>query len=259
MPSWLAGNIPSTALATQLGCGSCAGKPGQAWQRLNCQENSRALGSGVNSTDTESHSIFLPLKKEACSTPEVLEVSEGPAAALGSSIAQEDYCSLGGCAEPEGSPQLCPATCEPPAGEPQLQEKLKQLQLGRSPVPKGSTAPTDSSCLLTPPTTPLNFDSGSPESPQGTGKGLQEPRRSGMNGTKGSTPEGTESWRCPGARGLGSGGARAVSRSLRCQAARRPPMITPRRNPPAAALPPTTSATCSWWSWSGDPSGWAWG
>ncbi|NXO70150.1 RADIL protein, partial [Phainopepla nitens] len=78
----------------------------------------------------------------------------------------------------------------PPAGEPQLQEKLKQLQLGRSPVPKGGTAPTDSSCLLTPPTTPLNFDCGSPESPQGTGKGLQEPRRNGMNGTKGSIPEG---------------------------------------------------------------------
>ncbi|XP_062359364.1 ras-associating and dilute domain-containing protein [Cinclus cinclus] len=131
------------------------------------------------------------LKKEACTTPEVLEVSE---ATLGSTIAQEDYCSLGGCAEPEGNPQLCLATgtcpCEPPAGEPQLQEKLKQLQLGRSPVPKGGTAPTDSSCLLTPPTTPLNFDSGSPESPQGTGKGLQDPRRNGMNGTKGSTPEG---------------------------------------------------------------------
>uniref|UniRef100_A0A8C3QMQ6 Ras-associating and dilute domain-containing protein n=1 Tax=Cyanoderma ruficeps TaxID=181631 RepID=A0A8C3QMQ6_9PASS len=74
-----------------------------------------------------------------------------------------------------------------------------QLQLGRSPVPKGGTAPTDSSCLLTPPTTPLNFDSGSPESPQGTGKGLQDPRRNGMNGTKGSTPEGTDGWRCPGA------------------------------------------------------------
>ncbi|NXI06181.1 RADIL protein, partial [Pachycephala philippinensis] len=81
-----------------------------------------------------------------------------------------------------------PSSAWPP--EPQLQEKLKQLQLGRSPVPKGGTAPTDSSCLLTPPTTPLNFDSGSPESPQGTGKGLQDPRRNGMNGTKGSTPEG---------------------------------------------------------------------
>ncbi|NXQ69060.1 RADIL protein, partial [Quiscalus mexicanus] len=79
---------------------------------------------------------------------------------------------------------------EPPAGEPQLQEKLQQLQLGRSPVPKGGTVPPDPSCLLTPPTTPLNFDSGSPESPQGTGKGLQDARRNGMNGTKGSTPEG---------------------------------------------------------------------
>ncbi|NXW15723.1 RADIL protein, partial [Circaetus pectoralis] len=62
--------------------------------------------------------------------------------------------------------------------------------LGRGLAPKAGTAPTDPSCLLTPPTTPLNFDSGSPESPQGTGKGLQDPRRNGMNGTKGSTPEG---------------------------------------------------------------------
>ncbi|NXP97414.1 RADIL protein, partial [Vidua macroura] len=83
-----------------------------------------------------------------------------------------------------------PSSAWPPAGEPQLQEKLQQLQLGRSPVPKGGTAPPDPSCLLTPPTTPLNFDSGSPESPQGTGKGLQDARRNGMNGTKGSTPEG---------------------------------------------------------------------
>ncbi|NXI12031.1 RADIL protein, partial [Irena cyanogastra] len=78
----------------------------------------------------------------------------------------------------------------PPAGEPQLQEKLQQLQLGRSPVPKGGTAPADPSCLLTPPTTPLNFDCGGPESPQGTGKGPQDARRNGTNGTKGSTPEG---------------------------------------------------------------------
>ncbi|NXX96023.1 RADIL protein, partial [Centropus bengalensis] len=82
-----------------------------------------------------------------------------------------------------GSPQ----SAWPP---PQLQEKLKQLQLGRGPAPKASMAPTDPSCLLTPPTTPLNFDTGSPESPQGTSKGLQDPRRNGMNGTKGSTPEG---------------------------------------------------------------------
>uniref|UniRef100_A0A8C3V0Q7 Ras-associating and dilute domain-containing protein n=1 Tax=Catharus ustulatus TaxID=91951 RepID=A0A8C3V0Q7_CATUS len=111
----------------------------------------------------------------------------------GSALPKVACIPQGGCSSPgwpEGNPQLCLATSEPPAGEPQLQEKLKQLQLGRSPVPKGSTAPTDSSCLLTPPTTPLNFDSGSPESPQGTGKGLQDPRRNGMNGTKGSTPEG---------------------------------------------------------------------
>ncbi|NXV60674.1 RADIL protein, partial [Molothrus ater] len=120
--------------------------------------------------------------------------SEGPGSALPKVAFQEDFCCLGGCAEPQGNPKLCLATsacpCEPPAGEPQLQEKLQQLQLGRSPVPKGGTVPPDPSCLLTPPTTPLNFDSGSPESPQGTGKGLQDARRNGMNGTKGSTPEG---------------------------------------------------------------------
>ncbi|XP_009466202.1 PREDICTED: ras-associating and dilute domain-containing protein [Nipponia nippon] len=142
---------------------------------------------------SEGPGSALP-KKEACTKPDVLEVSESPAAAPGSTITQEDYCSLGGCAEPEGSPPLCLATngcpCEHPAGEPQLQEKLKQLQLGRGPAPKAGMAPTDPSCLLTPPTTPLNFDSGSPESPQSTGKGLQDPRRNGMNGTKGSTPEG---------------------------------------------------------------------
>ncbi|NXT59212.1 RADIL protein, partial [Pluvianellus socialis] len=121
---------------------------------------------------------------------------KSPATVLGSTIPQEDYCSLGGCAEleVEGDPPLCLATngcpCEHPADEPQLQEKLKQLQLGRGLAPKAGTAPTDPSCLLTPPTTPLNFDSGSLESPQGTGKGLQDPRRNGMNGTKGSTPEG---------------------------------------------------------------------
>ncbi|NXP44783.1 RADIL protein, partial [Heliornis fulica] len=108
----------------------------------------------------------------------------------------EDYCSPGVCAEmeAEGGPLLCLAPdgcpCEHPDGELQLQEKLKQLQLGRGLAPKAGPAPTDSSCLLTPPTTPLNFDTGSPESPQGTGKGLQDPRRNGMNSTKGSTPEG---------------------------------------------------------------------
>lgn len=141
------------------------------------------------------------LKKEASTAPDVLEVSESPADALGSTITQEDYCSPGDCTEPEESPPLCLTTnggpCEPLATEPQLQKKLKQLQLGRDLAPKGSTAPTDPSCLLTPPTTPLNFDSGSPEPPQGISKGLQDPRRNGMNGTKGSTPEGTKCWGCP--------------------------------------------------------------
>ncbi|NWR68134.1 RADIL protein, partial [Bucorvus abyssinicus] len=62
--------------------------------------------------------------------------------------------------------------------------------LGRDLAPKAGTAPPNPSCLLTPPTTPLNFDSVSPESRQGIGKGLQDPRRNGINGTKGSTPEG---------------------------------------------------------------------
>lgn len=137
-------------------------------------------------------------------------MSESPPAALGI-IPQEDHGSLGGCAEPEAEwvPPLRPATngcpCEHPTGEPQLQEKLQQLQLGRDLAPKAGTAPTDPSCLLTPPTTPLNFDCGSPESPQGTGKGLQEPRRNGMNGTKGSTPEGTKSGCCPALGGAGFG------------------------------------------------------
>lgn len=215
VPSWLAVNIPSTALATELGWGALLGSPDKPWLCPNCQGfgwsrqpsclQSRQ-GGGVQ-VGCEKHiqgipqSIFLLLKKEACTTPDVLEVSESPTAAtLGNTVTQEDYCSLGGCAEPEGNPPLSLATngcpCEHPAGEPQLQEKLKQLQLGRGPAPKAGTAPMDPSCLLTPPTTPLNFDSGSPESPQGTGKGLQDPRRNGMNGTKGSTPEGTESWRC---------------------------------------------------------------
>lgn len=172
-----------------------------------CREGVKSPHRGV------PQSISL-LKKEAPMTPDVLEVSESPAAALGSTIAQEDYCSPGGCTEPEESPPLCLATnggpCEPLTTEPQLQKKLKQLQLGRDLAPKGSTAPTDPSCLLTPPTTPLNFNSGSPESPQGIGKGLQDPRRNGMNGTKGSTPEGTKSWGCP-ALGVQDWGTRVLA------------------------------------------------
>uniref|UniRef100_A0A8D0FGD2 Ras-associating and dilute domain-containing protein n=1 Tax=Strix occidentalis caurina TaxID=311401 RepID=A0A8D0FGD2_STROC len=80
--------------------------------------------------------------------------------------------------------------CSSPGWAGGSQGPLQPLQLGRGPASKASTATTDPSCLLTPPTTPLNFDSGSLESPQGTSKGLQDPRRNGMNGTKGSTPEG---------------------------------------------------------------------
>ncbi|XP_040431267.1 LOW QUALITY PROTEIN: ras-associating and dilute domain-containing protein [Cygnus olor] len=130
-----------------------------------------------------------PPKKEPRATPEVLEENTSLVAAPGSStVTPGGCCSPGGCTEPDGSPlpalaaNGCPR--QHPASEPQLQEKLQQLQLGRGPPPP---AP---SCLLTPPTTPLNFDSASPESPQGTGKTLQDPRRNGMNGTKGSTPEG---------------------------------------------------------------------
>ncbi|KAI6076517.1 Ras-associating and dilute domain-containing protein [Aix galericulata] len=129
--------------------------------------------------------LFLLFKKEPRATPEILDENVSLVAAPG------------GCTEPEldGSPQPtldangCPR--QHLAGEPQLQEKLQQLQLGRG------TAPPAPSCLLTPPTTPLNFDSASPESPQGTGKALQDPRRNGMNGTKSSTPEGTQDRRCP--------------------------------------------------------------
>ncbi|XP_057272827.1 ras-associating and dilute domain-containing protein [Pezoporus wallicus] len=141
------------------------------------------------SPSTSDRPGSAPPKEEACTTADVLEVSRSPAAALGSTITQEDHCT-----EPEGSPLLCLATngcpCEHPDSEPQLQERLQQLQLVRGLPPKAGPAPTDPSCLLTPPTTPLNFDSLSPESPQGTGKGLQDPRRNGMNGTKSSTPEG---------------------------------------------------------------------
>lgn len=142
--------------------------------------------------------FFLLFKKEPRATPEVLEENVSLVAAPGSStVTPGGCCSPGGCTEPEADgsplPTLAANGCprQHPAGEPQLQEKLQQLQLGRGPAPP---AP---SCLLTPPTTPLNFDSASPESPQGTGKALQDPRRNGMNGTKSSTPEGTEGWCCP--------------------------------------------------------------
>ncbi|NXS90958.1 RADIL protein, partial [Jacana jacana] len=82
------------------------------------------------------------------------------------------------------------AWCQGLVAHPCSPEPRQCPPLGRGPASKAGTAPSDPSCLLTPPTTPLNFDSGSPESPQDTGKGLQDPRRNGLNGTKGSTPEG---------------------------------------------------------------------
>uniref|UniRef100_A0A8C3SLF5 Ras-associating and dilute domain-containing protein n=1 Tax=Chelydra serpentina TaxID=8475 RepID=A0A8C3SLF5_CHESE len=108
----------------------------------------------------------------------------------------------GSCAEAEavGSPPLPTDMSRSPrdyyTGEPQLQEKLKHLQLhnslGKNHLSKASVLPVDPSCLLTPPNTPLNFDPGSPESPQSTscGKVVQDPRKDGLNGTKATTPEG---------------------------------------------------------------------
>ncbi|KAM8798388.1 ras-associating and dilute domain-containing protein [Eudromia elegans] len=107
----------------------------------------------------------VPTKHEAPGTTHVPEVPESPIPTLG---------GTSGCAELDEGPG---------SSEEPLQEKLQQLQLGRS------AAPTDPSCLLTPPTTPLNFEPGSPEPPPGTG--LPEPRRNGPNGTRGGSPEGS--------------------------------------------------------------------
>uniref|UniRef100_A0A8B9QEI8 Ras-associating and dilute domain-containing protein n=1 Tax=Apteryx owenii TaxID=8824 RepID=A0A8B9QEI8_APTOW len=115
-------------------------------------------------------------------------VRESPVPALGSTLGPVACCSPGGCAEPEADGCL---PREHPGSEPQLQEKLKQLQLGRGTASKAGALPADPSCLLTPPTTPLNFDSGSLESPQGTG--LQDSRGNGLNGTKAGTPEASSS------------------------------------------------------------------
>lgn len=131
-----------------------------------------------------------PPKSEPPIVPEVLEVSSSPVMTPGSTVPPSGRCTPGGCTDLEADepPPLTSTTngCprQHPTGEEQLQEKLQQLQLGRGPPPP---AP---SCLLTPPTTPLNFDSAGPESPQGTTKGLQDPRRNGISSTKGGSPEG---------------------------------------------------------------------
>lgn len=131
-----------------------------------------------------------PPKSEPPIVPEVLEVSSSPVMTPGSTVPPSGRCTPRGCTDLEADepPPLTSTTngCprQHPTGEQQLQEKLQQLQLGRGPPPP---AP---SCLLTPPTTPLNFDSAGPESPQGTTKGLQDPRRNGISSTKGGSPEG---------------------------------------------------------------------
>ncbi|XP_032087316.1 ras-associating and dilute domain-containing protein [Thamnophis elegans] len=80
--------------------------------------------------------------------------------------------------------------------ETQLPNTLQQQQLER-PKGKNGTKPVtvsvDSSCLLTPPNTPLIFDSiGLELPPEATpGKDIPESRRNGLNGTKTPTQEGS--------------------------------------------------------------------
>ncbi|KAK9393088.1 ras-associating and dilute domain-containing protein [Crotalus adamanteus] len=81
-------------------------------------------------------------------------------------------------------------------GETQLAKTLQQHHLERPKGKNGTKAVTvsmDSSCLLTPPNTPLIFDSiGRELSPETTpGKDIPEPRRNGLNGTKTPIQEGS--------------------------------------------------------------------
>ncbi|XP_042684137.1 LOW QUALITY PROTEIN: ras-associating and dilute domain-containing protein [Centrocercus urophasianus] len=131
-----------------------------------------------------------PPKSKPPIVPEVLEVTPSLVMTPDSTVPPSGRCTPGGCTnlEADEPPPLTSTTngcpCQHTAGEQQLQEKLQQPQAGQRPPPP---AP---SCLLTPPTTPLNFDSACPESPQGTTKGLQDPRRNGMSSAKGGSPEG---------------------------------------------------------------------
>ncbi|KAG8145723.1 hypothetical protein E2320_012212, partial [Naja naja] len=82
------------------------------------------------------------------------------------------------------------------AGETQLPNTLQQQQLERPKGKNGTKAITvsmDSSCLLTPPNTPLIFDSiGLELSPEITpGKDIPESHRNGLNGAKTPTQEGS--------------------------------------------------------------------
>ncbi|XP_030432872.1 ras-associating and dilute domain-containing protein isoform X1 [Gopherus evgoodei] len=143
-----------------------------------------------------------PLKKDVPTSQNTPEVPENALTlpALGNSFGQSDYRSPGSCAEAEaaGSSPL-PTDMSRSSRDyytSETQEKLRHLplhsSLGKKTLSKASVSPVDPSCLLTPPNTPLNFDPGSPESPQSTscGKILQDPRKDGLNGTKATTPEG---------------------------------------------------------------------
>ncbi|KAM6424327.1 ras-associating and dilute domain-containing protein isoform 1-T1 [Liasis olivaceus] len=80
--------------------------------------------------------------------------------------------------------------------ETQLPKTLQQQHLEGTKGKNGTKAVTmsiDSSCLLTPPNTPLIFDSTGLESPPETAprKDIPDPRRNGLNGTKAATQEGS--------------------------------------------------------------------
>ncbi|KAH0631985.1 hypothetical protein JD844_019956 [Phrynosoma platyrhinos] len=101
------------------------------------------------------------------------------------------------CEEPrmEGVQNVNGSTQEYDACEMQLPEALQQLHL-EGPQGKSSTkvaGSPDPSCLLTPPNTPLTFDSTSLElTPEANlGKGVMDPRRNGLSGAKTMTPEGS--------------------------------------------------------------------
>ncbi|XP_038618316.1 ras-associating and dilute domain-containing protein isoform X2 [Tachyglossus aculeatus] len=108
-----------------------------------------------------------------------------------------DFRQVGGREARNGTGTFTLATNGPPPAqttrEPPLQEKLKlQSGLGRSGL-RASSLQADSSCLLTPPNTPLSFEPRSQDSPQpsgDSGKALVELRRNGLNATKPAAQEG---------------------------------------------------------------------
>ncbi|XP_072838512.2 ras-associating and dilute domain-containing protein isoform X1 [Pogona vitticeps] len=106
------------------------------------------------------------------------------------------------CVEPKGEGGFPPiihangAAREYDAGEAQLPETLQQLRLegppGKGGARTASTSP-DASCLLTPPNTPLTFESTSLELTLEAVpcKGGVDARRNGLSGAKTTTPEGS--------------------------------------------------------------------